>query len=156
MPTPVITPAQIRAVAINGFFADPPFTDAIIQMCIDVVTLWYGAPYLESLTGTPNAIIYTTAHVLTLQYQAELGIANGGGLPNLVGTNKRKLDGVGERGYALAAFNPLEINSWLDLPSPWKWKLTGILAGLPPGLTTTAGSSGDGAFGFLPAPWFIW
>lgn len=134
MGTPVITPAEVRAVSITGYFADPPFTDAIMQECINVVTLWYGATYLEALTGTPNAIKYTVAHVLWLQAKGEQG-----GLAAIVGASSRKLDMVGQRSYSVGAWNPDDFASWLTMWSPWKAKLSGILAGLPPGMTTTGG-----------------
>ena len=132
MGTPVITPQQVRDVSFSGFFVDPPFTDALIQGCIDVCTLWYGASYLETLTGTPNAIKYSVAHVIWIQYQWEKS-----GLGAITGANKRNLVGVGSRGYAFAAFTPADFQQWWDMPGPFKVKLSGILAGLPPGGTTT-------------------
>lgn len=132
MATPVITPQQVRDVSFSGFFTDPPFTDALIQGCIDVVTLWYGAGYLEQLTGTPNAILYSVAHVIWVQYKWETG-----GLGAITGANSRALQGVGSRGYAFASFAPSDFAVWWKIPGPFKTKLTGILAGLPPGGTTT-------------------
>ena len=103
-----------------------------MQECIDVVTLWYGAGYLEALTGTPNAIKYTVAHLLWIQLKGETG-----GLAALVGSSSRKLDGVGSRSFPLGAWGPGDFDHWSTTWSPWKAKLSGILAGLPPGMTTT-------------------
>ena len=120
-------------MSLTGFFDS--LTDPQIQMCIDVVTLWYGAPYLETLTGTPNAILYTVAHVLWLQIKGEQG-----GLAALVGASNRKLDGAGSRSSPLGPWGPGDFQQWYDMWSPWKAKLSGILAGLPPGMTTTGAS----------------
>lgn len=146
------TPAEVKdlpfGAALLAAFA--AVADAKVQKLIDNCASWFGSAEVKAHTQRDEAVLYGAGHLLYLALAAEgLVPASPGGGGGVGVVNNRKLDGVGSIGLAVTALTPEQEVDWLTKWSPFAYKLHGILATFPPGLTTTADLGGSSAADFF-------
>ena len=133
---PFPTPADVKAlplsVAWQAAFAAVP--DDVVQVeFINNVAEIFGSPEVLQHTQRNEAVLYGAAHLLALRLIDEGIIAAPGGGGDAFGPlSSVKLDGVGTKSFAVAAWSPEQLNDWLTRRTPFSVKLHMILRTFPP------------------------
>lgn len=143
----------ISPVLLLIFFAIP---DDKVQAIINLAAGLLGSNEAKRHTQWTEAVLYLSAHLLYIQLSREGGLPGAGGAGGVGPVSSRKLDGVGQINYAVAAFTPGQLADWFYAQSPWSVCLMAILDTFPPGISTTAfGEAGiDGLIASANASWF--
>lgn len=139
------TPADVKALPLGSKWslAFAAVADSVIQeQFIDNVSKLFGSAEVKQHTQRDEAVLYGAAHLLALRLldEGEVSGGGGGGGGGEV-LSSVKLDGVGTKSWAVAAWTPEQLNDWLTRRSPFSMKLHAILDTFPPGIATANGPS---------------
>lgn len=150
---PFPTPADVKALplSVKWTLAFAAISDAKIQaQFIDNVATLFGSAEVLRHTQRNEAVLYGAAHLLAMRLIDEGAIGGGGGGGGFQGPlSSVRLDGVGSKSFAVAAWAPADLNDWLKRPTPFASKLHAILDTFPPGMYVVGACEGLNEFTML-------
>ena len=134
------TPADVKGLPfapkwIAAFALVPD--DKLQKQFIDNCGTLFGSAEVLRHTQRNEAVLYGAAHLLAMRLLDEGVVEGGGGGGGFGGPlSSVRLDGVGSKSFAVAAWSPDDLNDWLKRVTPWSPKLHAILDTFPPAIFT--------------------